>query len=137
MQIENKRIHGRLLLLTGVFHMFVILLPGICGEQLLEFSNHGFFNISKGLAGFPFFGGSLNYENFAVFWFFYMGPLLLMYGHVIDTIERQNNAIPRQIAINFLIVSLIGAYMMPISGMTFLLIPQASYMLIRSNKHSD
>ncbi len=133
MKQEHKRIHGKLLILTGVFHLIITSLPGVFGKQLLEFSYKGFFNISEGIAGFDFFGGTLNYENFAIFWFLYMGPLLFMYGHVIDTIER-NGLIPRQIAINFLIVSIIGAYMVPASGMTLLLIPQALFMLKRSQQ---
>ncbi len=132
MKNKNKRIHGKLLIVTGVVHILVSLLPGVFGEQLLEFANNGFFNISKGIAAFPLCGGTLHYDKFAAFWFFYMGPLLLMYGHLIDTVEQINGNIPRQAAVNLLIVSFIGTYMIPFSGMTILLIPQAIYMLIRS-----
>ncbi|MEW6664284.1 MAG: DUF6463 family protein [Thermodesulfobacteriota bacterium] len=132
MKNEYKRIHGRLLLITGILHLIVTLLPGIFGKQILDFASHGFFNINKGLLAFPLFGGTLDNESFSAFWFFYMVPIMLMLGHLIDNLEQINGFVPRQTAIHFLIVSLIGAYMVPISGMTFFLVPQAVYMLVRS-----
>ena len=132
MQIKNKRIHGKLLFATGVLHTLAALLPGVFGEQFLEFFKKGFFSISKGIAAFPLVGGTVNYDTFAAFWFFYAGPFMMLLGHFIDTWEREKGAIPRRSAIYFLLISCIGAYMSPFSGMTILLIPQAIYMLLRS-----
>ena len=135
MKNGNKRIHGKLLIITGILHLVVTLLPGIFGKQILYFASHGFFNINKGLLGFPLLGGTLDYESFSAFWFFYMVPILIMFGHLIGNIEKNNGSVPRQIALHFLILSLIGAYMVPMSGMTFFLVPQALYMLVRSQKN--
>lgn len=132
---KNRRIHGKLLIITGVLHLLVTLLPGVFGKQIMNFASQGFFNINKGLLGFPLLGGIINYESFSAFWFFYMAPILFIVGHLIDNIERINGGVPRKIAYHFLILSLIGAYMVPISGMTFLLVPQAGYMLMKSPKN--
>ncbi len=119
---------------TGVGHILLAILPGVFGDQFLQFSHSGFFNISSGAADFSFFGGSLNYEEFAAFWFFYAGPIMFIYGQVVDRIERSEGGVPSAIAKGFLVVSLIGAYMVPLSGMTFVLLPQAIWMVVRSKK---
>ena len=129
-----SRIHGRLLIVTGIIHTLAALIPGIFGAQFLQFSKVYFFSISPGLAAFPLFGGFINYETFAAFWFFYCGPLLILYGQVIDILEKFHVGINLNVSIPFLIVTLIGVYMIPFSGMTFLLLPQAFYMIYKSRK---
>lgn len=119
---------------TGVAHVLLALLPGVFGEQFAEFAGSGFFNVSSGAADFTLFGGTLNYVEFAAFWFFYAGPVMFLYGQVIDRVERTEGYVPTNIAITFTAVSFVGAYMVPLSGMTFVLIPQGVYMYVRSLK---
>jgi len=134
MQTKHKRIHGRLLMVTGVVHVLVVMLPGVFGKQFYEFAKQYFFNINNGLLDFPLFGGEMNNQDFAAFWFFYAGPLMFMYGQVLDSYERVNGYLEKNIALVFLFVACLGAYMIPLSGMTFLLIPQGVYMYLRSKK---
>jgi hypothetical protein len=119
-------------MLTGVIHILLVVMPGVYADQFLVFMNSLFFNINDGLAGFPLFGGVLNHKEFAAFWFFYAGALLFIYGQVLDELEKREGVIPRHISLTFISVSLVGAYMIPLSGMTFLLIPQGIYMYLRN-----
>jgi len=136
MKIQPKRIHGRLLMITGIVHILLVVMPGVFGEQFYQFLKDFFFNINNGLLDFPLFGGIIKNQDFAAFWFFYAGPLMFMYGHLLDSYEKKNIQIEKSIPIVFIIVSLIGAYMIPLSGMTFLLLPQGIYMYIRSTKQA-
>ncbi|MDQ7047395.1 MAG: hypothetical protein Q9M39_07160 [Sulfurovum sp.] len=70
MTIKNKRIHGKLLMITGVVHVLLVIMPGVFGEQFFQFSKNIFFNINNGLLGFPLFGGTINNQELASFWFF-------------------------------------------------------------------
>jgi len=136
MKIPHKRIHGRLLMITGIIHVLLVIMPEVFGEQFYQFSKVLFFNINNGLLDFPLFGGNIKNEDFAAFWFFYAGPLMFMYGHLLDSYEKKNGHIEKNISIVFIIVSLIGSYMIPLSGMTFLLLPQGIYMYLRSSKRA-
>lgn len=130
-----KRIHGVLLIITGIVHTICAVLPGIFGKQYVEFSKKGFFSISNGVLSFPLLNGIMDYEVFAAFWFFYAGHLLIVCGLLFDYIEKLQNCIPLYLSISLTTVVIIGSYMIPLSGMTFLLIPQCVYMLIRSLKN--
>mgnify|MGYP006870688469 CR=1 FL=1 len=132
MQMNNPRIHGRLLMSTGVLHVILAILPGGFGDQFLNFSRSWFFNISSGAADFSFLGGAINYVEFAAFWFFYAGPIMFLYGQAIDRIEKLEGYVPLSMVNTFMAVSVVGAYMIPLSGMTFALIPQGIYMYVRS-----
>ena len=131
---ENKRIHDRLLMITGLLHIALVIFPGVYGEQFMVFLGNYFFNINDGLLDFPILGGTLQHHEFAAFWFFYAGPLMFIYGQLLDEFEKKNGYIPKKIAISFIVVSLIGAYMIPMSGMTFLMIPLGIYMYLTSGK---
>ncbi|PLA73798.1 hypothetical protein CYQ88_09255 [Hydrogenovibrio sp. SC-1] len=137
MQTTNPRIHGRLLMATGIAHVILAILPGVFGDQFLDFSRSWFFNISSGAADFSFFDGTLNYVEFAAFWFFYAGPIMFLYGQAIDRIEKSEGYVSLTIAKTFIAVSLVGAYMVPLSGMTFVLLPQGIYMYVRSAKRQN
>lgn len=117
---------------TGVAHVILAILPGVFGDQFLTFSRSWFFNVSSGAADFSFLGGAINHVEFAAFWFFYAGPVMFLYGQAIDRIEISEGCVPQGIAKTFIAVSVIGAYMVPLSGMTFVLIPQGIYMYVRS-----
>lgn len=122
---------------TGVAHVMLAIFPGVFGDQFVYFSRSWFFNVSSGAADFPFLGGTINYVEFAAFWFFYAGPVMFLYGQAIDRIEKSEGFVPPAIAKTFMAVSVIGAYMVPLSGMTFVLIPQGIYMYVRSVKRRN
>jgi len=128
-----KLINGKVLIYTGVAHFLLGVSPFAFGKQFLEFSKTYFFKISEGLFEFPLLNGTMNYENFASFWFVYFGVLIIPIGILVDFIEKNNKVVPKKFILAYLIVVLIGAYMIPFSGMTFLMLPHAIYMFIQRN----
>lgn len=124
--------NGQILLVIACLHIVFALTPLTFGKQFLGFTESYFFKISEGLLDLPIFNGQPNYENFAAFWFFYFGLLLLPLGILVDYIEKEQKPLPKQFLWTYLIVVLVGVYMIPLSGMTFLMLPHALYMLIKS-----
>ena len=74
----------------------------------------------------------MNHENFAAFWFFYFGLLLIPLGIILNHLEKTGAQIPQRFIITYLIIVLIGVFMIPLSGMTFLMLPHALLMLIQN-----
>ncbi len=128
-----KLINGKILIYTGIAHFLLGVSPFAFGKQFLEFSKTYFFKISEGLFEFPLLNGIMNYENFASFWFVYFGVLIIPIGILVDFIEKNNKIVPKKFILVYLIVVLIGVYMIPFSGMTFLMLPHAIYMFIQRN----
>ena len=109
----------------------VISMDG-CGKQFLNFSKSYFFKISGGMEELPFKAGTTSAETFAAFWFFYFGILLIPFGLLIHSIEKDKRILPHYFTISYLVFVLIGCYMIPNSGMTYFMLPHAIYMLIRN-----
>lgn len=128
-----KTTQGNLMILLGIMHSLLSISPFAFGSQFSGFSESFFFQISSGLFEFPLLNGQMNYENFAAFWFFYFGLLLIPLGILISHIEKTTGLLPSSFLWIYLIIILIGIYMIPFSGMTFLMLPHAIYML-RINK---
>ena len=53
-------------------------------------------------------------------------------GIIVHSIEKNKGIIPYSFTISYLIVVMIGCYMVPNSGMTFFMLPHAIYMLVRN-----
>lgn len=128
---RNKITNGKILVFLGTIHTLLGISPFAFGEQFKGFASKYFFRISRGLSEFPLLNGQMNYENFASFWFFYYGLLLITLGITVDYIEKELRLIPINFIRVYLIVVLVGVYMIPFSGMTFLMLPHAVYMLIQ------
>lgn len=124
-----KSKNGKIFLLLGIMHTVLGVSPWAFGKQFVLFSNQFFFKVSEGLLEFPLLNGKMNYENFAAFWFVYFGLLLITIGFLIDFIESQSISIPKIFIWSYLVVVLLGVYMIPFSGMTFLMLPHALYMI--------
>jgi len=124
-----KITNGKILIFTGAMHALFGILPFAYGKQFLAFSKSFFFKISDGLAEFPLFNGQMNHETFSAFWFFYFGLLIIPLGILVRYLEKQNLQIPKNFIWAYLIVTLIGVYMIPFSGMTLFMLPHAIYML--------
>lgn len=132
-----KITNGRILTFLGIIHSLLGVSPFAFGKQFAEFSDRFFFNISEGLLEFPLLNGQMNYENFAAFWFFYFGLLLIPMGILVNYVENVNGQIPKEFIWVYLIVVLVGVFMIPLSGMTVLMLPHALYMLYGSEKGSE
>ncbi len=125
MQISN----GVIIIITGVCHSTLGITPYAFGNQFYSFCKTYLFKISEGLFEFPLLNGQMNYENFAAFWFFYFGLLLIPLGLLVHYIEATLHKIPTSFVWSYLFVIAIGIYMIPFSGMTFIMLPHALYML--------
>ena len=66
----------------------------------------------------------------AVFWFLFTGFLLLTVGALIDQVERRGLALPWFVTWSFVLLTVIGVVVMPISGI-WLLLPPVVGMLFR------
>lgn len=128
MRISN----GNVLVIFGIMHALLGISPWAFGEQFSGFAQQLFFRVSEGLLEFPLLGGQMNYGNFAAFWFFYFGVLLIPLGILLSYVEQQWGGVPRKFALSYLLFVLLGAYMIPLSGMTMLMLPHALYMHYRA-----
>lgn len=124
-----KITNGNFLVFTGIMHSLFGVLPFAFGKQFSGFMNTFFFKISNGLSEFPLLNGKMNYENFSAFWFFYFGLLLIPMGVLVQFLEKNNIQVPKKFAISYLVVVLVGVYMIPFSGMTIFMLPHAIYMV--------
>ncbi len=123
--------NGKILIFTGIAHTLLCLSPYAFGSQFEGFARRYFFNVSEGLLEFPLLNGQMNFENFAAFWFFYFGLLLIPLGIIVNYLEKLNHQIPYSFVWFYFMLVLIGAYMIPLSGMTFLMLPHGIFMLVQ------
>lgn len=121
----------------GIIHPLLGISPFAFGKQFLGFAKKCFFKISEELFEFPILNGLMNYENFAAFWFFYFGLLLIPIGILLNYVEITDRQIPKNFIGGYLIVVLVGVIMIPFSGMTIFMLPHAIYMLIQRNKQPN
>jgi len=132
-----KSINGKIFIFFGIIHPLLGISPFAFGKQFAGFADKFFFKISEGLFEFPLLNGQMNYENFAAFWFFYFGILLIPLGILVNHVEKTDGQLPKNFIWAYLIVVLVGVFMIPFSGMTFLMLPHAIYMLIQRNKQEN
>lgn len=126
---------GQVFISLGVLHTCLALSPWAFGDQFARFAKQGGFNVSDGLLEFPIMDGDMNYENFASFWFFYFGLFLVLLGILVNHIEKRGVSLPRTFILGYLTLTGLGTYMIPLSGMTFLMLPHAIFMLAGSKRH--
>ena len=131
-KIVNKITNGIIIIIIGLLHTKLVVSSGGCGKQFLSFSKSYFYRISGGMDELPANVGKTNFETFAVFWFFYFGIIIIPLGLLVHFVEREKRVLPHYFTISYLIVVIIGSYMIPNSGMTFFMLPHAIYMLIRN-----
>jgi hypothetical protein len=72
----------------------------------------------------------------AVFWFLLTGFLLLIVGVLIDVLEKRRLVIPRFVVWCFAFLAVLGAAVMPISGI-WLLIPPVVGMFFQRSKYKS
>lgn len=126
----NRITNGILLIIIGLLHTQLVVSADGCGTQFSNFAKTNFFRICRGLNELPAAAGKTNFEAFAAFWFFYFGILLIPLGLLVHSIERKYKVLPHTFTVSYLIVVLIGVYMIPASGMTYIMLPHAIYMLV-------
>lgn len=100
------------------------------GKQFMNVANSYFYRISGGMDELPIEPGQVGLDMLAFFWFFYFGLLLIPLGLLVHSIEWRKGVLPYSFTVSYLIFIIIGCYMLPNSGMTVLMLPQAVYMLV-------
>lgn len=126
--------NGKILVFFGIMHALMGISPLAFGKQFARFANTYFFRISKGLSEFPILKGTMHYENFAAFWFFYFGLLLIPLGILVNYVEQQKIGLPKSFIYSYLGCVLVGVYMIPFSGMTIFMLPHALYWVVTHRK---
>jgi len=130
MKLLKKITNGMLLIFIGFLHTFFGISNDAFGVQFQRFSQTHFYKISCGLDELPAKVGITNFETFAAFWFFYFGILIIPLGLLVHSFEKNNRIIPHSFTITYLIVVLIGCYMVPNSGISFIMFPHAIYIYV-------
>jgi hypothetical protein len=125
-----KITNGKIVIVIGIIHTFLALMPFVYGKQFLNFSHQYFFKINEGFLAI----GEMDYETFAAFWCLFFGILLFPLGILLEYVEKNNLIIPKQFIWSYLIVILIGVYMIPLGGFTIFMLPHAIYMLMGNRK---
>lgn len=130
MKIFNKITNGKIIITIGAIH--TLLTPVVYTKQFENFTLQFFFKINNG-----FMESQLNYETFAAFWCLYFGLILFPLGVLLNVIEEKNIKIPRSFIVTYLVVILLGVYMIPFGGMTIFMLPHVIYMLIKTGKKKN
>lgn len=129
-KIIKKVTNGIILIIIGLMHTQFALSSDGFGKQFSEFSKSSFFYLFHDLEKNRLLPGKEFFESFSAFWFFYFGILIIPFGLLLHAIERKYKILPHSFTISYLIVIMIGSYMMPESGITFFMLPHAIYMLV-------
>lgn len=127
MKESNKITNGKIIIIIGVIH--TALTPIAYLKQFENFTHQFFFKINNG-----FMEPQMNYETFAAFWCLFFGLILFPLGILLNSIENKNLPIPKNFILSYLIVILLGVYMIPWGGMTIFMLPHVIYMLIKTKK---
>jgi hypothetical protein len=127
MKSSNKITNGKIIITIGVIH--TLLTPIAYAKQFENFTYQFFFKINNG-----FMESQMNYETFAAFWCLFFGLILFPLGVLLNSIENKKLPIPKSFILTYLIVILLGVYMIPWGGMTIFMLPHVIYMLIKTRK---
>jgi len=129
LMLFKKITNGILLIIIGIIHSLTVVLPEN-GRQFIKASHSYFYKIGEGMKELPIESGKMDLEMMTFFWFFYFGLLLIPLGLLVHSIEKNKGVLPYSFTVSYLIFVMIGSYMIPDSGMTAIMLPQAIYMLI-------
>ncbi len=130
MALLKHMTNGIVLIFLGVMHVQLALSANGFGKQFQNFFHKKCFVISNGMDELPAAVGRTNFENFAAFWFFYFGLLLIPLGVLVHSIERTKGVLSFNFTLSYLVVVGVGVYMIPNSGMTYFMFPHAIFMMV-------
>ena len=112
-----KRIVGYLTISIGLIHTLVGV--GMGYQWLADIGRDGGFDAVEG-----------DHARMAIVWFLFTGLVLLVLGHVCVWLERQGRAVPAFVGWEMLALSIVGAFLMPVSGFWLLLVLAVSAVLV-------
>ena len=125
-----KLTNGKIIIAIGIIHTLFTISPAIYGKQFFGFAQQFFFKINDGFLA----SGPVDYETFAAFWCFFFGILFFPLGILLDYVEKCGDKIPMPFIVSYLIVTLMGVYMIPLGGFTIFMLPHVIYLLIKSKR---
>lgn len=131
MKLFKHITNGIILIVIAVMHTQFCLSTDGYGSQFAQFSTTNFFQICNGLEDFPT-NATTDFASHAAFWFFYFCLLIVPLGLLVHSIEKDKKKLPLSFTISYFLVVLVGCYMIPMSGMTFFMLPHALFMLVQS-----
>lgn len=112
LDIEMKAWIGKSIIIIGILHSIVGLVA--FRDLLLLLFNERLFNTIT-LANAP--------QRGEAFWFLFTGVLIIIVGALVDWIERRDTGLPGFLVWSFILITGVGALIMPVSGFWLLLIP--------------
>ena len=101
---------GKSLLGIGALHSAMGFALG--GQSLAEIVEVGFFGAVNGQP-----------SREAIFWFLFFGFLLMLVGHLVNSLESRHIVIPKSFGYGLLVMTIFGLMIMPISGWWLALAP--------------
>ena len=116
---------------TGVVHSALVA-PLIYHERWEVFVGRGFMNISPHSMSDDFTFTFSDIGDEAAIWFFAGGVLMFLVGQLMHSLEMRSGKLPPYLGWELLAIGSFFGWMVPQSGFTLLIIPQAVFILVRS-----
>jgi hypothetical protein len=130
--MKNIKIpNGLIFIAIGVIHSWFGMSMDAFGRQFAVFSDANFYKVSKGLDELPIIDNIYVYEVMSAFWFVYFGLLMVVVGFLVFSVEKKKQSLPYSFVLSYFFFVFIGSYMIPNSGITFIMLPHAIFMLIQ------
>ncbi len=98
---------GYYLLFTGICHNLIGLAMG--WPILFDMHQSGWFNAIEQ-------GGQMHFDRSAISWFLITGVFWMLFGWMLQKAIEQGFTPPRSLAIGFVVIGILVAYLMPVSG---------------------
>jgi hypothetical protein len=115
--MSMKRWIGRWIVFVGVVHCVFGAVAYF--EPLAGIVRDGIWNAVDGHSGRPL-----------AFWFVFLGLLTILFGVVVDHIEKEQRGFPVLLRYGFLILTVLGVVAMPVGG-GWLMVPAAIGLLLK------
>lgn len=130
MKLTKKLSHGIIVIIIAIMHtQFALSSDGFI-KQFIGFSKSNFYNVFPEVEKNLIEPDQKFFEDFSAFWFFYFGMLLIPLGILMHTVERKYGTLPFYFVLSYLVVIILGVYMVPVSGMTYFMLPHAVFLLV-------
>lgn len=113
---------GRWIVLVGVVHC--VLGAVIFFDPLSGIVRDGIWNAVDGYSGRPL-----------AFWFEFLGLFTILFGALVDWIEKNKERFPAFLGYGFLILTVLGIVTMPVGG-GWLMVPAAIGLVLKRAKRS-
>ena len=115
---------------TGILHSAVAA-PLFYQSRWLSFLKKGLFNVSPHSLSEDYSMTFSDIGSEAAIWFFVGGILFFLVGQLMHSLEKKLGRLPTYVGWELLAIGCVFGWMVPQSGFTLLIVPQAIYILAR------